>query len=121
MQSNKQKTKEFKGLMKIAFLVLQTDKQARIYKEKLVFQMWRLDQATSFGGQLHDFAMDIINSKFKLESYTRAARKVVEIHPELGNPNRKKLAKQMKIVVKQSDLDPNQIEFLEILEEESRC
>ena len=65
MQSTKQKTKEFKGLMYLALQVMQIDPATRVSKEKLVYRMWQLDEKTSFGGQLHQFALDIINGKFK--------------------------------------------------------
>lgn len=109
MQSNQlsDKVKEFKGLMKLAHEVLERYPEARVKKNTLVFLMWR----TKHGGNSTQFINDFINDKFKIESYTRAARKVVEILPELGNPNRKKLEKEFKAIVKESNENPNQLEI----------
>ena len=110
MQSSKQLNKkigEFKGIMKLAHEVLCKYPEARNNKNTLVFLMWR----TKHGGSSTHFVNDFVNGVFKIESYTRAARKVVELHPILGNPNRKKLEQDYKVIIKQSNIDPSQLEI----------
>lgn len=111
MQSTAQKIEEFNGLQKLAYDVLTKDKRARFSKQVLVHSMWMYDKRTSDELTFKAFATDLLNDKFKVESYTRAARKVVEKRPELGNPDRHKLAEQMKVVIRESDVDPGQIEI----------
>jgi hypothetical protein len=93
--------------MKLAHEVLVRYPESRKNKNTLVFLMWR----TKHGGSSTQFINDFINGVFKIESYTRAARKVVEVCPELGNPDRKRLENQFKAVVKESSIHPNQLEI----------
>lgn len=102
------KIKEFNGMKDTAFEVLMDFPEARFKKNILIYRMWQFENK---GGSLEDFALAFIRDDFKVESMTRAARAVVELHPELGNPDRKKLAKQMKLVIKESLVDPGQIEI----------
>lgn len=113
------KIKEFKGLMKLAHKALESDPKARVSKQVLIHTMWMHDEKTSNELTFRAFAVDILEDKFKVESYTRAARKVVEIHPHLGNPNRTKLAEDIRSVIRASDTNPDQIEidFKELIKE----
>lgn len=113
---------EFKGLKKLAFHVLTHFPEARYKKNILIFRMWEHKTQCSFA----DFTRAFLSSEFKVESMTRAARAVVMVHPELGNPNRGKLAKEYKFIIKESEGNPAQIEmfgehdeFMSYLEEAS--